>query len=314
MLQTFKATLTPMLVLFLCIIIGYVLKKKSIAPENTATVLSKIENFVLVPALSINTFMKYCTVESIKEEYKLVLYCLMALTLAIAIAIPLSRAFIRNDAYKRNIYVYALTFGNFGFMGNAIVMQIFGGEMLYRYMLFTLPLNLAVYTWGIFILIPREEGKGSVFKNLLNPPFFAIVIGATLGLTGLSEYIPEFLTTTITNLSSCMAPLAMLLTGFVIGSYNTVELLKDKKVYISTALRLFILPTLFILLANLVGAGETELTCMLIAFATPLGMNTVVFPSAYGGDAKTGASMAMISHSLCVISIPLMYALLLLIL
>ena len=314
MLETFKATLTPMLVLFLCIVIGFILKKKSIAPDNTASVLSKIENFVLVPALTINTFMNYCTVQSIRAEYKLVLYCLLVLAIAICIAVPLSKVFVKNDAYKRNIYIYALTFGNFGFMGNAIVLQIFGGEMLYKYMLFTLPLNVAVYTWGVVILIPKSAGKQSVFKNLLNPPFFSIVIGAILGLTGATAYIPEFLSTTITNLSSCMAPLAMLLTGFVIGSYDAKELLRDKKVYISTVLRLFILPTAFLLLAKLLGADEIVLTCMLIAFATPLGMNTVVFPSAYGGDAKTGASMAMISHTLCVISIPLMYALLSLIL
>jgi predicted permease len=46
-----------------------------------------------------------------------------------------------------------------------------------------------------------------------------------------------------------------------------------------------------------------------IALGCPLGLNTVVFPEAYGGDAKTGAGMAMISHSLCVITIPLLYAL-----
>ena len=37
-------------------------------------------------------------------------------------------------------------------------------------------------------------------------------------------------------------------------------------------------------------------------------------PAAYGGDTSTGASMAMISHTLCVITIPLMYALLLMLL
>ncbi len=35
----------------------------------------------------------------------------------------------------------------------------------------------------------------------------------------------------------------------------------------------------------------------------------VVFPEAYGGNPETGASMALISYTLCVVSIPLMYAL-----
>jgi predicted permease len=43
--------------------------------------------------------------------------------------------------------------------------------------------------------------------------------------------------------------------------------------------------------------------------ATPLGLNTIVFPEAYGGDPETGASMALISHLLCLVSIPLFFAL-----
>ena len=38
-----------------------------------------------------------------------------------------------------------------------------------------------------------------------------------------------------------------------------------------------------------------------------LGMNTVVFPEAYGGDHEPGASMALISSALSVITVPLMY-------
>ena len=49
---------------------------------------------------------------------------------------------------------------------------------------------------------------------------------------------------------------------------------------------------------------------MMFAFATPLGLNTVVFPAAYGGDPSTGVSMATISHTVCVVTIPIMYALL----
>ena len=55
--------------------------------------------------------------------------------------------------------------------------------------------------------------------------------------------------------------------------------------------------------------GNDVLFLAFFATATPLGLNTVVFPEAYGGNPETGASMAMISHTLCVISIPLMYAL-----
>ena len=65
-------------------------------------------------------------------------------------------------------------------------------------------------------------------------------------------------------------------------------------------------------LINLAFGLAIENTVLFLAFfaiGTPLGLNTVVFPEAYGGNPETGASMAMISHTLSVISLPLMYAL-----
>ena len=126
MFETFKATLSPMLVMFLCMLIGFGANKLKLAPDNTATVLSKLENYFFVPALIINTFMKYCTVQSVSENYQLILYSAIALVIATVIALLLSKVFARDDAYKRNIYKYALAFGNFSFMGNAIVPAIIG--------------------------------------------------------------------------------------------------------------------------------------------------------------------------------------------
>lgn len=299
-----------MLVMFLCMIVGFLSNKLKLAPDNTATVLSKLENYFFVPALIINTFMKYCTVSSVTEQYKLILYCLAALVIALAVALPLSKVFSGGDSYKRNIYKYALAFGNFSFMGNAIVPAIMGDSMLYNYMLYILPLNVAVYTWGVIILIPKGEKTQNPLKNLLNPIFISILIGAALGLSGAAESVPAFICRTISSLSSCMGPLAMVLTGFVIGSYDIGGLLRNKKVYIATFLRLIVLPSAFIILLKLLGADKNTLFLTLFAYGTPLGLNTVVFPAAYGGDTSTGASMAMISHTLCIITIPVMYALL----
>ena len=308
-IETFQATLSPMLVMFLCMVIGFVAKKKDLVPENTATVLSKLENYFFVPALVINTFMRYCTVSSIRDQYRCILYSLIALALALGIALPLSLVFAKG-AYERNIYKYALTFGNFSFMGNAIVPAILGDDMLYVYMLYILPLNVAVYTWGLIVLIPKGEKRQNPLKSLLNPIFISILLGALLGLTGAADYVPGFITTTISYCASCMGPLAMILTGFVIGGYNLKKLLTKKRIYLASFLRLILLPAVFISVLWLLKADAVTLALTMFAFGTPLGLNTVVFPAAYGGDTSTGASMAMISHSLCIVTIPVMFALL----
>ena len=77
MSDVFLSTLSPMLMMFACMVIGYILNKKKICPDNTATTLSKLETYVLGPALTISTFSKYCTIESLSQQYVRILFCLL---------------------------------------------------------------------------------------------------------------------------------------------------------------------------------------------------------------------------------------------
>ena len=103
MFQVFSSTLTQMLVMFLFIVIGYLLNKGKILPSDTPGVLSKLENYCLVPALVMNNFMQYCTVKSISQKYPLILYSAVVLAIALVIAFVLSNYFVK-DAYQKNIY------------------------------------------------------------------------------------------------------------------------------------------------------------------------------------------------------------------
>ena len=310
MIETFFATLSPMLVMFLCILVGFVLRKRKTAPENTATVLSKLEINVLLPALNLKTFLTYCTVESITSRWQMVLYGVVAVVLTMVMGIPLAKLFAK-DKNERKIYRYSLMIANFGFLGNAIVPAIMGDAAMYDYMLFTIPLNILLYAWAFNSLIPEGKGqKKSVWKSLLNPTSVAMTIGIVLGLLGVGPKLPGFITTTLGNLSNCMGPLAMLLTGFVIGGYRLPELLKNKKVYLVTLLRLIVLPAVIMGVLWLLGAQRNVVFMALFAYSAALGLNTVVVPAAYDGDTHTGAGMAVISNAGAVITIPLMYALL----
>ncbi len=312
MFTVFSSTITPLIMMFICMVIGYVLNKGKLLPENSDTVLSKLETLILVPALNISTFMNYCTVKSLVSHKNYVIVSSILITAAILLSYPLSRIFSKHQ-YKRNIYKYALTFGNYGFLGNAIVPIILGEEFLYPYMLFCLPISILCYTWGVSNLIPTSNSKISL-KNLLNPSVISIFIGAILGLIGIKNVIPQFITLSLSNLSACMGPIAMVLTGFVVAKHSFKNLIQKPSVYFATILRLIVLPIIFIVVLYLLNIDNQIIKMCLFAFATPLGLNTVVFPTAYGEDASTGASMALISHTLCVITIPILYTILNLIL
>jgi len=312
MLEAFTTTLSTMLVLFSCIVIGYMLNKKKICAKNTAGVLSKLETHVFVPALVINSFMKNCTAKSLSENYTIIIYAAIILAIAMLISIPLSKAFVK-EGYARNIYKYALTFGNCGFVGNAVALAMTGDAGLYKYLMFTTVLNVVIYAWG-YPMLTQSDGseyssqKGSVIKRFINPNFIALAIGLLLGVSGIATKLPVFVGTTVSNLSACMGPVAMVLTGFVIADYDFMSLIKKKEVYVATLLRLIVLPVIFFCLLKILGAGREIMCFCLFAFGAPLGLNTVVFPASVGGDTSTGASMAMISHTFCVITIPLLFA------
>lgn len=316
MLDTFVATLNPMLVLFLCMTIGYVLSKSGIMPSNSAEVLSKLETWVFCPALSFVTMVEYCTLDSIGTYGINILLSSLAIATAIGIAIPLSGLFTK-DKTERGIYKYALAFGNFGYLGDPIVLALFGPLAFSYYKLFTLPLSVMVYSWGIVVLVPEGKIKGGLLKKIFNMPMISLLLGIAVGLLGLGEYIFDFGIDTLDALKNCMGPVAMLIAGFTVARFGFFDMLKDKKVYVATFLRLIVLPFLIVTLVyfgkELIGLltssdiNNNVVFLAFFAFAAPLGLNTVVFPEAFGGDSRPGASMAMISHTLCVISIPILY-------
>ena len=320
-MDVFLATLTPMLTLFFCIAVGFTLYKCKLLPQSAGSVIAKLETWVFCPALSFMTMLRFCTLSTVREHAVNVLLGTCCVAVAVAIAIPLSCVFVRKKSPERGIYRYALAIANSGYLGNPVVLALFGEEALSYYSLFCLPFNIVIYTWGMSVLVPDGEEKSNVFKKILNPPTVAMLLGIAAGLLGLETYLPSFLLSSLDSLKTCMGPGAMLLAGITIARFDLFEMLKNKKVYLVTVLRLFVLPLLSVTvlfglkeLANTVfslGIGNNVLYLGFFATGSALGLNTVVFPEAYGGDPRTGASMTLISHTLCVISIPLLYMLLL---
>ncbi len=315
-MEVFFLVLNQMLMMFMLMSVGFLLKKLNVFPEKTDIAISRLETFLFVPALNFYTQLTNCTVENFLENSKLMLYGLAIVLVAIAIAYPGSRLFVRNKAksdieeYQRNIYKYALTFGNFGFMGNFIVLGIWGDEMFFKYSMFCFFISIICSAWGLYILIPKDSGKSflhNLKKGFITPPTISLVLGMICGLLNVKQYLPEFFVSALSEAKNCMGPAAMVLAGIVIGGYNFKSLLVNKKVYVATFLRLIVIPAVFVSVLKLIGTNSEIVVLALIAFATPLGMNTIVYPASYGGDTKTGASMTMISHVLSVITIPIMF-------
>ena len=313
MLDTFLFVLTPMLTLALCILLGFLLRRFRILPDNAGKVMAKLETWVFLPALCFYTTSTYCTPKTIVTHSTNLIFSLVAMALAIGVAYLLIRLFCKKGDKNRGVYLYALAFANSGYMGDPLVEAIFSTEALAYYKVFCLPISLAIYTWGISCMIPADKKSGGILKKIINPPTVSLLLGILFGLSGLGAHLPAFVTVALDKLRACMGPVAMLLAGFTIGGYSI------GRIYAASILRLTVIPAgiiavltaLRLLLTSLgMTVGLEPLFLTFFALGTPLGLNTVVFPEAYGGDAETGAGMALVSHTLCILTIPLLYTLL----
>ena len=185
---TFIATLTPMLTLFFCIAVGFLFAKCKILPEGSGKVLAKTETWIFCPALSFMTMARFCTVDSIGEHFVNIALASVGVLFAIAMAIVLARLFVRKKSPERGVYAYAMAFANSGYMGDPIVLSLFGEAALSYYKLYSLPIQLMIYSWGISVMTPPTEGKGGFLRRMINAPTISMLIGMAVGLCGLYHH------------------------------------------------------------------------------------------------------------------------------
>lgn len=312
-MQVFTSTFNQTLYLFLLILIGYALAKFKILPTYTAGVLAKLENTILIPALVFGTFMPNFTVERLSSTGFLFLFSFLLLIPVIPMAIFLPKL-LTKEPFHRNIYTYGLAFANFGYMGNSVVAALFP-DFFMDYLVFTLPLYIAIYLWAVPTLLIGQEQKSikSRLRALCNPMIIAMLVGMLVGLLKTpfpSFSLPPFLNTAIDALGSCMSPLAMLLTGITVANIDLKKTFSNRNIYLLTVIRLLVIPAIFVLLFQLLPLPRVFEVCAVCAVSMPLGLNTVVIPSAYGKDTSVAAGMALVSHLFSCITIPLIFLLL----
>ena len=310
-MTVFSSTLNQMAFLMLLIVIGYILVRVKAVPKEGAMLISKLENNVFVPALVMGTFMQNFTAQRMQAAGSYLLCGLVAVLVSIPVAILFARL-CTKDEYVRKIYTYGLAFSNFGFMGNAVVSALFP-EIFMEYLICVLPFWFFIYIWGTpFLLIPSKEENGGLragLKRLANPMFAGMVIGMLIGIANLP--VPSFVESAMTTLGSCMSPLAMLLTGMTIAGIDLKATMKNGSIYIISLIRLLLIPAAALAVILAIQLPYELALCAMCALSMPLGLSTIVVPSAYGKDTTVAAGMALISHLLSCLTIPVVFMILL---
>lgn len=302
MIAVFEQVLT----LFVFIAVGFALSRAGKINADHSKILSTLLVFVFSPCNSFSTFSKNFTKEYISVKYPIIIASAVLL-LILALSMHFVAKLFSREKYQQSIYEYSLVLANYGYFGYALAGNLLGDGGLMDLMMFSLIPLVYTYTYGYCIL---TKSKISL-KRLINPVSVAIVLGAVWGFFDLP--LPNVVASIASAGSACMGTAAMLLAGVVISEFKLPLLLKRKRTYVLTALRLVIIPLIFggILMmgGNLLGFGDSTtfravLTSVVLFISMPCGLNTIVFPRLVDESCETGASLALVSNVFACITVP----------
>lgn len=301
-MTTFTVTLSQMTMLFLFMIIGYLLRKTGKMPGKATDAISTLLLYIFMPATCYKSFADHCTPEVLLSQMPLILAGFAVLLACLLIGWCVSRL-ITKDARMRDVCIFVLVVSNLGYVGFPLTEAVFGSEMLFGFMVFCMPFNLFIYSFGMYLMNPQKK---LTFKIFSSPTILAIFAGMLVGLVGIT--LPAPVIGAVDAASASMAPCAMIVTGLVLADIPLKATFSDLRAYLLTAIRLIGLPVLFALLALLLKLPAQLSLIGTTMLCLPAGLNCVVFARAYGGDSESGAKVCFLSALFGMITIPLIYA------
>ena len=285
------------LLLFIFIAFGYILCKAKVVKYEHSQILSALAVYVFFPSKVLKTFALDMSLDYIKAKYPLLLLSL-TVTVVFLLLSRFGAKLLSKKKYEQVICEYSLVVPSYAYMGYALVDALLGEQLMLDFMMACLPVTVYIYTIGYAMLTK----SGMKLKKILSPTMICIVIGSIIGLCGIP--VPELVSSILTKASACISPISMLMTGIVIAEFKFKDILGDKNVYIISFLRLIVMP-LALGFALKPFCSLQTIQVLVVLFALPSGLNTIVFPRLVNEDCRLGAGMAVISNTACIFTIPL---------
>ncbi len=300
------------------IFLGYILCRTKVVGKEASKILSKLLLYVISPCYCVATLSKQISIEKIVDYIVIIGAGAVVALLVILLSTVISHFFTKN-AFEKNVYKYMFAFSNIGYFGYPLIGAIYGAEVLASFMLFALPINIAINSFGYYILTEKITDEAQVIdkkaktkerlKRIFSFPLLSQLLAIVLGL--LPFNIPNLFYEIITPAGNCYSASAMWLVGIALASYSLKELFLSFKPYFAGLIRLLIIPLIMggiaYLLQMLIGFDKI-IVIFVVAFpCLPAGMNVVVFPESAGQDGSFGAKSCIVSYLMGLATIPLWF-------
>ena len=286
-------------IMFILMFIGAGLfKTGKISKEGTKS-LGNILIYIIIPAVVIKAFLREFTLERLIGFLIAFAASLAALVLSILVSAIIFK--------KHPIDNFCAAFSNAGFIGIPIVSVVFGDEAVFYVSSFVALLNILQWTYGVFA-ITKDRKQISVKKVVANPVVLGLVVGLILFL--IPAEMPTVITSTVKYLADLNAPVAMFSVGAYLAQLKVREVFNDGAAWLSTAVRLILIPLLTLGLLFAVPKDQSLIRmAVLLVAATPVGANAAIFAQVFDQDYKQAVKSICLSTICCIVTIPLIISL-----
>lgn len=301
-MDNFIFSLNATVPVFIIIFIGYFLRYKGLVNDNFVNIGNKIGYIVFLPTL----LFKDISETDVKSNFdiKFILFCVLATVISIAVIWILSEIFMKD---KKSIgsFVQGSFRGSAAVLGIAFVQNMYGSSgMAPMMVLGAVPLyNI----FSVIILTIKSENslnsknlyKESFINILKNPIIWGIVIGLIFSL--LEIKLPIMINKAVESVASLATPFALIILGA--GFEGKKALSKIKPTLVATALKLLIIPAVFIPVAVYMGFRNQEMIAILIMLGAPSTVSCYVMAKNLGNDHVLASSIVVASTFLSSFSI-----------
>lgn len=287
--------------LTLLIALGFLLRRKLFA-NNFFTGLNQLVASVALPCLSFSKLL----VPVDKALFSPLILLFFGGSLLILLSGLLAYGcFKKEPENRRSIFTHLTMFSNCAFIGFPIISAAFGEESLIYGVVYVAAFNILTWTVGVFLYGGKKAL--SIQKLFLNPTLGASLLGIVFFLFSWS--LPSFPLNAISMIGDTTTPLSMLVIGAHLANVP-LSSLKDRGLYLSSALRLVLIPLAFYLAFKWVPLPPMIFEIVFIVTAMPSAAVSVIQAHQFGADPSLAARGVALSTLCSIITIPLMMLLL----
>lgn len=293
-MDSFIFSLNATMPVFLVIVLGYILKQLGLFTEEFCRVGNKYVFLVALPVLLFRDIAQ----TNLYTDFKLsfVLYC-AGVTTVVFLGVWFLAAHILKDKSLVGAFAQASVRSSAAILGIAFVENMYGNAGLAPLMIVSAVPLFNIYSVIILTFSANggQHGTGAIRKACINVLKNPIIIGIVLGLpfSLLRIDIPTIPLKMIDSVGATATPLALLVVGA--GFEGTKALAKIKPTLWATAIKLVILPAVFLPLAIALGFRGAELVAALIMLGSPTTVSCYVMATNMGNDGELSTSIIVLT-------------------